>query len=272
VFEMPFRTLVLIASGPAEAGWRREHPRGFHDGIAAEWERFGERLFQLHGARDLTVILQNWEGDWQVRGTGETWSQPPPDWRERSGWFARRTEARQRGISAARARFPRARLRVLHAVEVNRVADQWAGVPTVTEHVLPQVEVDLVSYSCYDAMESGAALRRGIETIRRFARTTGPLGPGAVYLGEIGIPENLYPERIRERWQELLEVARDAGVLWAVQWQLYCNEPDPRTAPHPPDPLTDPRHLRGFWLLKPDGSPSETGTHFRSLWQPRAGG
>jgi hypothetical protein len=137
----------------------------------------------------------------------------------------------------------------------------------MTEYVLPQVEVDLVSYSCYDAMADGATLLRALATIRRHARTSGPLGAGAVCLGEIGIPENVHPERIAERWDELLAAASLARAQWVVQWQLYCNELDPRTAPHPPAPIRDGRHLRGFWLLRPDGSLSETGALFRRLWQ-----
>jgi hypothetical protein len=268
VFAMPFRTLALIVGSHVEAGWRGAQPESYYTAIATEWERFAVRLLELHGNRDLTVILQNWEGDWQLRGTGEQWDPPPPDWRERVARFARRLAARQSGVSRARARYARSRLQLVHAVEVNRVADQWKGIPTVTEHVLPLIEVDLVSYSCYDAMDDGATLVRGIGTIRSFARTNGPFGAGAVYLGEIGIPENLRPERIPERWAELLGAARQAGVRWAIQWQLHCNEPDPRTAPHPADPLTDPAYLRGFWLLKPDGAPSQTGEYFRSLWRP----
>jgi hypothetical protein len=268
VFALPFRTLFLETHSPGEAGWNAEHGEDYYARITAEWEELVRHLYAAHGRRDLTLVLQNWEGDWQLRGAGNLWRPPPADWRATGERFARRLAARQRGVARARAAVPvAAPLRVLHAAEVNRVVDGWEGVPTMTEYVLPQVEVDLVSYSCYDAMADGATLLRALATIRRHARTSGPLGAGAVCLGEIGIPENVHPERIAERWDELLAAASLARAQWVVQWQLYCNELDPRTAPHPPAPIRDGRHLRGFWLLRPDGSLSETGALFRRLWQ-----
>lgn len=268
VFARPFTALFLETHSPGERGWNKDHGPGYYARITAEWEELVDHLYAFHGHRELTIVLQNWEGDWQLRGLGKLWDPPPPDWKVRCARYARRLAARQLGVTRARARAPAgARLRVAHAAEVNRVADGWKGLPTMTEHVLPLVELDLVSYSAYDGMADAATLRRAIDTIRRFARTTGPWGPGAVFLGEIGIPENVHPERIAERWDELLAACSLAGVLWVVQWQLYCNEPDPRTAPHPPPPLRDPRHLRGFWLYRPDGTLSETGAYFRRLWQ-----
>ena len=269
VFRMPFTTLMLETHSPGEEGWNADQPPAYYERIAAEWEELVRYLHAVHGDRSLTIILQNWEGDWQLRGAGVLWEVPPPDWRVRCERYVRRLKARQEGVNRARAATPAGcHLRVAHAAEVNRVVDGWKGIPTMAEHVLPFVEVDLVSYSCYDAMQDGPTLARAIETIRRFARTGAMFGPGAVYLGEIGIPENVHPERIAERWDELLGTALAAGVLYIAQWQLYCNELDPRTAPHPAPPIRDPRHLRGFWLIRPDGSLSETGAYFRRLWQP----
>jgi hypothetical protein len=268
VFALPFRTLFLETHSPAEAGWNADHGPEYYARIRSEWEELVRFLYAEHGDKPLTLVLQNWEGDWQLRGLGALWDPPPPDWRQRCLRYTRRLEARQAAVSIVRAEHPRALLRVLHAAEVNRVADQWRGIPTVTEHVLPNVELDLVSYSCYDAMEDGATLTRAIETIRRFARTTGPHGAGAVYLGEIGIPEMAKPARIAERWHDLLAAARAARVPWVVQWALYCNESDNRRQRQPKPPVTDPRRLQGFWLYRPDGSLSETGRVFRALWNP----
>lgn len=267
VFALPFRTLFLETHSPAESAWNADHGPDYYARVGAEWEELVRFLYAEHGDKPLTIVLQNWEGDWQLRGLGVLWDVPPADWRQRCARYARRLAARQGAVTRVRAAHPGARLRVLHAAEVNRVADQWRGIPTLTEHVLPAVELDLVSYSCYDAMDDGSTLTRAIDTIRRFARTTGPLGAGAVCLGEIGIPEMAKPARIAERWSELLAAARAARVWWVVQWALYCNESDNRPEPQPKPPVTDPRRLQGFWLVRPDGSLSETGRYFRSVWR-----
>jgi hypothetical protein len=270
VFARPFRTLFLETHSPAESGWNAEHDAEYYERITTEWVELVDYLYATHGEKPLTIVLQNWEGDWQLRGLGVLWDSPPTDWSVRCARYARRMAARQAAVTRVRANHPGARLRVLHALEVNRVADQWRGIPTLTEHVLPAVEVDLVSYSCYDAMQDGPTLTRAIETIRRFARTTGPLGAGAVCLGEIGIPEMAHPARIPERWRDLLAAARAAGVHWVVQWALYCNESDTRHQPQPKPPVTDPRRLQGFWLVRPDGTLSETGRTLQALWRGEA--
>jgi hypothetical protein len=137
----------------------------------------------------------------------------------------------------------------------------------MTRHVLPGVELDLVSYSSYDGMRDGLTLWRCVEDIRRHART-GPLfGPGAVFVGEIGLPENEQKKPIAERWDEWLGALLAADVPYVVQWELFCNEFNPKLPAKPKTPIEDPSEVRGFWLVKPDGSLSESGKYFHALWQ-----
>lgn len=155
---------------------------------------------------------------------------------------------------------------VIHR-DANRVLDLQRGIPTMTDQVLPGVELDLVSYSAYDGMKDGVTLFRAIETIRRYARTGKLFGPGAVYVGEIGIPESEQPDRVAERWDDWLGAAFAANVHYIAQWQLYCNELNPRLQPAPSAPIRKPDQARGFWLVRPDGSLSATGEYFGGLWR-----
>ena len=64
----------------------------------------------------------------------------------------------QPGLTEARTELGRAaRCRVAHAAEVNRVLDAWNGIPTMTRHVLPGVELDLVSSGSFTAMNPAAS-------------------------------------------------------------------------------------------------------------------
>jgi hypothetical protein len=262
---MPFETLVFEAHAPGEEGWKKPGlPAAFYETVTAEFHELTAHLYRVCRDRAVTIILQHWEGDWLLRGAGQSWNPPPADWRALCERMQRWLAARQAGVSRARREATTgAKCRVAHAAEVNRVPDAWRGIPTLTREVLPGVELDLVSYSAYD----GLTLWWCIEDIRRHART-GPLfGPGAVFVGEIGLPENEQPERVAERWDEWLGALLAADVPYIVQWELLCNELNPRLSPPPRPPVTDPTQVRGFWLVKPDGSLSETGRFFHDLWQ-----
>ncbi len=269
---MPFETLIFEAHAPAEEPWKRPGlPASFYEAVTAEFFELTAHLYRVCRDRPVTIILQHWEGDWLLRGAGQSWNPPPPDWPAQCERMQRWLAARQAGVSRARREAPAsAKCRVAHAAEVNRVPDAWRGIPTMTRAVLPGVELDLVSYSAYDGLADGVTLWRCVEDIRRHART-GPLfGPGAVYVGEIGLPENEQPERVAERWDEWLGALLAAKVPYIVQWELFCNELNPCVTPPPVPPVKDPAQLRGFWLVKPDGSLSQTGRYFHDLWQ-RAG-
>lgn len=269
VFALPFRTILLEAMTPAEHGWRdRDHPERFYDGITKDFEDLTTHLYQTYRDRPLTFVLQNWEGDWLLRGAFKEWDQPPAQWRTWAARMRRWLAARQRGVTRGRAAVGTgAKCVVAHAAEVNKVADGWKGVPTMTRDVLPHVEVDLVSYSAYDTFHDPLAFWKAIADLRAHART-GPLfGRGAVAVGEYGIPENRDPDRIEERYDRALGVMLAAGVWFAAHWQLYCNE----FADGPlPTPVTDARRLRGFWLVKPDGSLGVGGRYHEALWKRAA--
>jgi hypothetical protein len=275
LWKMPFKTILLNTTAPSEKGWRTPGlPDGYYDAITRDYFELAAFFYQKYRDREVTVVFQNWEGDWMLRGIGESWDPPPPDWKERCGQMRRWIVARQAGVTRARERYGKhSRCIVAHAVEVNRVADGWKGIPTVTRDVLPGAEVDLVSYSAYDGINSGDPVKfwRCIDEIRAHVRT-GPLfGPGAIMVGEYGIPENVAPERIRERCDEMLGVMLAQNVRFAAYWELYCNEfagDGEKLKKDPPvTPVKDPGLMRGFWLIKPDGSLSESGTYFHELWQ-----
>ena len=278
VWDMPFQTILLNTTAPSEEGWRKPGLQdGFYENISRDYFELASFFYRKFHDRKITVVFQNWEGDWMLRGIGKTWQPPPSDWKERCLQMRRWIAARQAGVTRARAQFgAHSRCTVAHAVEVNRVADGWKGVPTVTADVLPDVEVDLVSYSAYDGINSGDPLRfwKCIDEIRAHART-GPLfGPGAVMVGEYGIPENVAPDRISERCDEMLGVMLAQNVKFAAYWELYCNEfagERGKLKKNPPaTPVKDPALMRGFWLLMPDGRLGQSGSYFHELWQRAA--
>ena len=270
LFALPFSTLLLEAHTPLENGWLTRDPSpGFYRSVQQEFYDLTAHIYRNYGDRDLTVVLQHWEGDWLLRGRGgESWDPPPADWEQRCQRMVRWLAARQSGVSAARAEFGLGRRCVVaHAAEVNRVIDSAKGIPTMTRRVLPHVELDLVSYSCYDGMKDPLTLWRALAEIRRYARTSSLFGADSIYVGEIGIPENERSGNLAEIWDTWIGVLMAARVRYVAQWELYCNEARGKEARPASEPITDPKQLRGFWLVRPDGSLSPTGKFFAGLWK-----
>jgi hypothetical protein len=242
-----------------------------------EEEQFHEvaaHLLKTYGGRDITFILQNWEGDWAFRHNDRnTWEQTPADVVERRAMlFARFLAARQRGVERARKEAGAAKCRVLHCAEVNRVLDATRDIPTVMTHVLPRVAVDLVSWSCYDGLDSPVKLWQGIEMLRHYMLPSPALGGKQVLIGEIGEPENIPNKNeagVVDLWDRSMAVCFALDIPWIVHWELFCNEPNDGTKPD--RRLRKAEELKGFWYVRPDESLGWGGRYLDSLLK-HAGG
>ncbi|MCL5743355.1 MAG: hypothetical protein M1541_05420, partial [Acidobacteria bacterium] len=223
-------------------------------------------LYKTYREREVTFILQHWEGDWMLRGGGGVvWRKGgPPDAGARCQGFIRWLAARQRGVERARKEAGKTKCRVYHAAEVNRVWDGIAGIPTLTTHVLPHVAVDLVSWSSYDGMSSAVKAWQGIELIRSHARPSPAFGKPVVFIGEVGKPEQGQTEEtIVDWWDRAMGVFLAQKIPWIIHWELYCNEPKDHNKRVRTVLTAD--QLRGFWLIRPDGSLSWSGNYLTGL-------
>ncbi len=231
-----------------------------------EFHDIASYLLKAYADRDITFILQNWEGDWVLRRKDwTTWQKVPPEEVDRRcKEFVKFLAARQRGVERARQEAGKTNAKVYHAAEVNRVWDGMDGMATLTTRVLPNVTVDLVSWSCYDGLGSSVRLWQGIEIIRQSMRPSPTFGKNAVYIGEIGRPEAGLKERdVIDFWDECMGVVFAMQIPWVVQWELYCNEPKDGTKQ-----MRHPRRadeLKGFWWIRPDGSLSYGGNYLSTL-------
>lgn len=289
-FSMPFSVFALSVDG---AGIRTTD-----ETAAAEEEEIYELtkyLLSNYRERDVSFILHNWEGDWMLRGgTGDyaRWSRKegeiiravdgdrysvlvPSDSTERCDAMIKWFSARQRGVIRARAEVPESKCNVYHAIEVNKVMDSMDGLPGLANYVLPVTETDMVSWSCYDVMvndttEDGVSLFRGIEYLRKQMRPTEVMnGKPFVFLGEIGIPEQRYEhlmdqQSVIHNWDVYMGVCIALDVPYIIQWELFCNEPKNEELRRLAETRTRDE-MRGFWLVRPDGTTSWVGEYFARL-------
>jgi hypothetical protein len=263
LFDHPFDTYILEAFAPAR---KDDYWLAGMSPVQVGIEKHAmmeltTHLLDTYKDTGKTFILQNWEGDWAIRG-GAPGSDPTPTAvKGMIDWF----NARQEGVDAARKAAGERGVRVLHAAEVNRVgrAMKKDGGVTVTNDVLPHTHCDLYSYSAWDVPthepdKFAAALD--------YLASKAPGGKQKIYVGEFGAPENVVgsAEKQRDRVQSAVETAMKWGAKYAVYWELYCNEfkegkPKPTGRPKNDD-------MRGFWLIRPDGSRPPVTDYFIELW------
>jgi hypothetical protein len=274
-FAMPFKTFGLSVEG---AGINTTDKSA-----EAEKEEIYELtkfLLEKYRNRDVTFIIHNWEGDWMMRGgTGSEarWSRTPgqlikavdgdrytvevpADSAQRVSAMAKWFKARQDGVIKARNEVKGSKCKVYHAIEANKVLDSEKGIPGIVNSVLPLVETDMVSWSCYDGLdETGLNLYKGIQYIKENIRPTKYMeGEKIVFLGEIGIPEQRYDgltelAPVVKRWDAYVGVCQALKVPYLIQWELYCNEPKDESLRNKVEVRTTDE-MRGFWLIRPDGT------------------
>jgi hypothetical protein len=261
LFDKPFSTFILEAYSPS----RPDHY--YLDGMSpeqvarerAEFAELTTHLLDTYKDSGKTFVLQNWEGDWSLRGGAPGHDPSPTAVKGMIDWF----NARQDGVSDARKRAGDRGIQVLHAAEVNHVARAMKGKGvTVANDVLPHTHCDLYSYSAYDVpTHEPEKFRAALDHLASKA----PGGKEKVYVGEYGAPENVVggADEQDKRIRSATETAMQWGAKFIVYWELYCNEPKEKlkegTRPKNED-------MRGFWLIRPDGSRPPVNDYFIELW------
>jgi hypothetical protein len=159
--------------------------------------------------------------------------------------------ARQEGVEDARREVGMHGVTVAHAVEVNLVVEAMQGKVTVTNSIVPELRADLYSYSSWDVGFDRTRLIQALDYLKAKAPRSPLYGDDNIFLGEFGgTRDQVGPDgKLRDIHLGLAEAALGWGARWVLYWQVYCN-----AAAHVYRGRPKNSDLRGFWLVRPDGS------------------
>jgi hypothetical protein len=272
LFEKPFETYILMcfSMGQYEGYFRNGmSPKQ----VAEEQRKFYEltkHLLTTYKGTGKTFILQHWEGDWLIRAGFDRKADPTST--AISGMIAW-LNARQAGVDQAKKEIGQNGVRVYHAAEVNRVvASMDQNRPGLVNAVLPHTKLDLVSYSAWDSVtdkyQNPEVFRRALDFIAKNMPDSPDFGDKNVFVGEFGMPENNFGEdKVKKAIPAAVNTALEWGCPYIVYWQLYCNEMKEKSTP---TPVTENQDVRGFWLIKPDGTRTWAYEYFQDMLNPPA--
>jgi len=267
LFDKPFTTYIMMCFSMAKNAsyWRNGITEEQKQDEQRQFYELTKHLLATYKGTSKTFILQHWEGDWLIRGSYDKNVDPTP---EAINGMIDWLNARQEGANRAREEVGQDGVWVYHAAEVNRVVSSMKeGKPNVVNTVLPHTKLDLVSYSAWDATsehsENSQMFREALDFIAKNMPDSPDFGNRNVYVGEFGMPENNFStEQIQKVIPGVVKIALDWGCPYIIYWQLYCNElKDPKQLV----PVGSNDAVRGFWLIRPDGSKAWTWKYFYGL-------
>ncbi|HBG27688.1 MAG: hypothetical protein A2Y10_10205 [Planctomycetes bacterium GWF2_41_51] len=274
LFNKPFSTYILVVTslGRVEDYWRNGITDQQAEDETKQFYELTKYLLNKYAGSGKTFILQHWEGDWMVRDKVDPDIDPKP---ESLANMVIWLNARQAGVNKARQEIGCDGVNVYHAAEVNRVVSSMEqGRTNMVTHVLPHIRVDLISYSAWDSAvedwNNPESFKKALDYIAEKVVDSEVFGNRNVYLGEFGWPENLYGiEGVKKAVPQAVTTAINWGCPYIVYWQLYCN--DLGSSEKSP-PIHNNEDVRGFWLIRPDGSKSWLWHYFSNLLNPAENG
>ena len=193
-------------------------------------------LLRTYSGSGKKFYLGHWEGDWHLRPHFDPKQPFPSPFGDN---FIAWLKVRQQAIDDAKRDTPHQNVEVWHYTEANLVEPFLKGGQCLANDILPQVDVDFVSYSCYDSLQRGIRddLHAALDHLESKLKPKPGISGKRVFIGEYGFPARRYsPEVQNKKSIETMIAAIEWGCPFVLYWELYDNEGTPEKP-------------GGFWLI-----------------------
>jgi hypothetical protein len=232
VFDMDFKYIFTWVHTITGINWKKGISQEQEQVLYDEMFNFASYLLTNYNNTGKTFFIGNWEGDWLLLPDYNRTATPPAEHLQNmTKWF----QIRQRAIDDAKAKSNSKNVQLYHYIEVNLVLKGMRGEPCIAQSVLPYVNVDMVSYSSYEAIKNRTFSEKQAQLQSVFDYLEKQLQPKAglpftrrVYIGEYGYHANSNkPESFEKQYNEtkdIMKIALSLNLPFALHWQMYNNE------------------------------------------------
>ncbi len=232
VFDMDFKYIFTWVHTITGINWKKgidpEQEKRLYD----EMFDFATYLLKTYNNSGKTFLIGNWEGDWLLLSDYNRTAAPPQEHLQNmTKWF----QIRQKAIDDAKKAAAAKNVQLYHYIEVNLVLKGMKGEPCIASSVLPYVNVDLVSYSSYEAIKNRTFSEKKEQLKSIFDYLEKQMQPKEglpfsrrVYIGEYGYHANINkPESFTKQYnetKEIMKISLELNLPFALHWQMYNNE------------------------------------------------
>ncbi len=232
VCNMDFKYFFFWVHTLTNVDWKTTINASQEQVLYNEMYNFVTHLLTVYNNSGKTFFIGNWEGDWLLIPNYDRTVTPSATLlNNMTKWF----QIRQRAIDNAKASSASKNVFVYHYIEANLVLKGMNGEACVAESVIPNVDVDLISYSSYEAIKDKtyAVKKSTLEAI--FTYLESKLKPKSslpfsrrVFIGEYGYQANASKtETFQAQFNDTKDIMRisfELNIPFSLHWQMYNNE------------------------------------------------
>lgn len=232
VFAMDFKYFFFWVHTATGIKWKKGINRKEEKILYNEMFDFTTYLLKKHNNSGKTFMIGNWEGDWLLHGEGNRNKTPSKETVENmTKWL----QIRQRAIADAKNKSKSVNVNIYYYIEVNLALKGLDGGTCISRDILPNVDVDFVSYSSYEASKrkdyktNKEILTKVLNFIENQLKPKEGLPfKRRVFIGEYGghAMDHKPQTHLRQldNVKDIMQISLEENLPFALHWQLYNNE------------------------------------------------
>lgn len=232
--DLDFKYIFFWVHTLTNVDWKNNLSRANEKILYDEMYNFATYILNRYNNSGKTFLIGNWEGDWLLIPNYDRNATPSTAvLNNMAKWF----QIRQKAIDDAKAASTSKNVYMYHYIEANLVEKGMNGQPCVAQSVIPQVNVDLISYSSYEAIKDKTYARKKSDLTAIFNYLESKLQPKSslpfsrrVFIGEYGYQaESSRPATFQQQFEEskeIMKISFELNLPFALHWQMYNNEYD----------------------------------------------